>query len=221
MTEAASYQRTRPSPTALTMVILLHTAAIGALAMSKIEVVRNSFNPTKVIDIKELDPPPQVPPEPVKQRRQEPRIDQQRPIVPILDEPAFKLEPLPPQPQITLNRPIEQIAPPPPPPQPQPSRTVEPARARTNLPYYISDQDYPASAIRNEEQGTTRFQLNVDARGRVSQCSIIASSGSAALDNATCRIMKSRAKFSPARDGYGNATTDVVTAGIKWVLPDE
>ena len=42
MTQAAAYQRTRPNPTALTIVILLHTAAIGALAMSKIEVPRST-----------------------------------------------------------------------------------------------------------------------------------------------------------------------------------
>lgn len=221
MTQAASYQRTRPSPTALTIVVLLHGAAIGALAMSKIEVVRNSVERITMIPIPQDKPPPPVPPEPVKERRHEPRIDQQRPIVSIPNEPAFKVEPLPPQPQFPLNRPIEQIVlPPPPPPQPA-AKTIDKARAKGDLRSQVFDSDYPASAIRNEEQGTTRFRLQVNAEGRVTECSVVASSGSAALDSATCRIMKSRAKFFPARDSEGNATTDIVTAGIKWVLPNE
>jgi protein TonB len=84
---------------------------------------------------------------------------------------------------------------------------------------YISDADYPASAQRNEEQGTTGFRLTVGPDGRVSNCAITSSSGSSALDQATCRIMRSRARFTPARDNMGNPTNDTVSHRIRWVLP--
>src|ERR671916_45161 len=47
--------------------------------------------------------------------------------------------------------------PPPPPPPPPPAKKVEPARAKGNLPSLVSNDDYPASALRAEEEGTTGF----------------------------------------------------------------
>ena len=101
-------------------------------------------------------------------------------------------------------------------PAPPSPRTVEPARARANLAAYISNDDYPASALRDEEQGTTGFRLTVGPDGRVANCSVTSSSGSAALDTTTCRIMSSRARFTPARDSNGQPTTDTVSARITW-----
>jgi protein TonB len=118
---------------------------------------------------------------------------------------------------------VEEPPPPPdePPPPPPPPAKVEPAKARANLASYVSDADYPPSAIRAEEQGTTGFRLEVGADGRVSACTVTSSSGSSALDAATCRIMKSRARFTPARDNTGAATRDSVSSRIRWVLPQE
>jgi protein TonB len=121
---------------------------------------------------------------------------------------------------ITPTAPPAPPAPPPPPPPPPPAK-VEPARAKANLASYVSDADYPDSAIRGEEQGTTGFTLQVGPDGRVSSCSVTSSSGSSALDNATCRIMKSRAKFTPARDSNGQPTNDTTSARITWRLPEE
>jgi protein TonB len=56
--------------------------------------------------------------------------------------------------------------------------------------------------------------------GRVGDCAVTGSSGSNALDAATCRLMKSRARFAPARDSDGKPTTDTVANAIKWVLPE-
>jgi periplasmic protein TonB len=98
---------------------------------------------------------------------------------------------------------------------------VQAAKARANLASYISDADYPDAAIRNEEQGTTGFRLTVGPDGRVSNCEVTRSSGSSSLDNTTCRLMRSRARFTPARDTSGAATSDTVSASIRWVLPEE
>ena len=74
--------------------------------------------------------------------------------------------------------------------------------------------------MRNDEEGTTRFRLTVGTNGRVTDCSVTSSSGSAALDAATCRIMRSRARFTPARDNQGNPTTDTYTSSITWRIQD-
>src|SRR3954452_24179122 len=74
------------------------------------------------------------------------------------------------------------------------------SRARANVARMVSIADYPASARRAGEQGTAEFTLVVGPDGRVSDCTITASSASAALDAVTCRIMTARAQFTPARD---------------------
>jgi protein TonB len=94
-------------------------------------------------------------------------------------------------------------------------------QTRPNLASYVSDEDYPDSAIRAGEQGAVAFSLTVGANGRVRNCAVTSSSGSEALDTTTCRIMRSRARFIPARDAAGHRTTDIVAGRIRWVLPVE
>lgn len=101
-------------------------------------------------------------------------------------------------------------------PAPPSARPGEPARARANLASYVSNDDYPAAALRDEEQGTTGFRLAIGPDGRVTNCSVTSSSGSAALDTTTCRIMRNRARFTPARDSEGRPTTDTQSARITW-----
>lgn len=95
-----------------------------------------------------------------------------------------------------------------------------PSRAKGNLTAYFSGNDYPAEAIRREETGTVAFKLQIDTRGRVSDCAIEKSSGSASLDRATCTIIRRRARYQPARDPKGRAVPDVATGRIRWVLPE-
>jgi TonB family protein len=92
--------------------------------------------------------------------------------------------------------------------------------ARANLAPYVSDQDYPEEAIRNNEQGTVQFRLDVGSDGRVSGCTVISSSGSPLLDATTCRLMRERARFEPARNARGKAVPDQVTSRLKWKLPE-
>jgi TonB family protein len=95
------------------------------------------------------------------------------------------------------------------------------ARATANLVSLFSDEDYPAAAVRNREQGPVAFRLAVGADGRPTACTVTASSGSAILDSTTCRLLMERAHFEPARDSTGKPTTDSVTGRIVWRLPDE
>jgi len=222
MTDAGFYQPRKTSPTALAIVVLMHGAALTALALAKTEVFRDPIDRIKLIDIDEAKAPPPEPARPVERARtpvQDIVIDRPPPIVDTsFTGPATEWKPQP-MPTLVIPEPGPTVAPAIDPPSP-PARKIESARARANLASYVSDSDYPSSAIRDEEQGTTRFRLAVGADGRVTDCTVTRSSGSSALDSTTCRLMKSRARFTPARDSDGRPTGDTVANAIRWVLPD-
>lgn len=96
-----------------------------------------------------------------------------------------------------------------------------PAPAKGDLYPLFSTDDYPMEAIYREEQGTVAFRLSISRRGRVAGCEIVRSSGSRALDAATCNILAKRARFVPARDAEGKRTTDEYSGRIRWVLPED
>lgn len=91
-----------------------------------------------------------------------------------------------------------------------------PSRARGDMAALISNHDYPAEALRNDEEGTVRVRLHVGADGRVSACTVSQSSGSASLDSTTCRLLQERARFTPARDSAGRVVSDTVATSITW-----
>lgn len=228
MTQGGFYDRKRMNPGAVAVVVLLHGAAITAVAMAREGVFQHAKPPPIVVRQipLEKDPPPK--PEPVRERRQTPEIETHTPPVVELPIPdPFTQPPAPhdpPQPESLPGPKVAELppAPLPPAPTPPPPRLevkVQPARAKANLGSYVSDADYPTDAIRREEQGATRFRLAVGPDGRVTGCTVTGSSGSAALDTATCRLMKSRARFAPARDTGGNATADAVSSTIVWRIP--
>ncbi|HEY0149019.1 MAG TPA: energy transducer TonB [Allosphingosinicella sp.] len=86
------------------------------------------------------------------------------------------------------------------------------------IPRLINAEDYPAAALRAGEQGTVRVGLDVSPEGRVTACTITASSKSASLDATTCRILRSRARFTPARDSAGTAVADRFETSLGWKL---
>lgn len=222
MMEGAFTQQKKTNPAALAIVVLMHGAALTALAMAKGEVIVDAITRTKVFNVKPDEPPP---PEPVKPiERAVPPQSVATHVPPRVETPPrdtfAEYKPLPPVELTVIPPPREIVVPRIDPPAPPEVKTVKPARAKANLASYVSDEDYPPNAVRNEEQGTTRFRLGVGPNGQVTQCSVLGSSGSPALDSATCRLMKQRARFTPARNSAGQPTSDSVTSAIRWVLPD-
>lgn len=88
-----------------------------------------------------------------------------------------------------------------------------------DLPPLVTNDDYPASAIRAEQQGTTFISITVSAKGMVSDCSLQSSSGSQTLDQTACSILSRRARFQPALDADGQPTEDRFVTPFHWVLP--
>lgn len=227
MMEGAFYQPKKTSPTALAIVVLMHGAGLTALALAKTEVGAKIWNPPIIVTpIPEDEPPPPNVPKPPETQAKTPRttetfIDRPEPIRPI---PLGQViaGPAGPPPIFFPQGPVVEDLPKPLPPAPvEKARTVEPARAKANLASYVSDEDYPSNAVRNEEQGTTRFRLAVGPDGKVKECTVTSSSGSSALDSTTCKLMRQRAKFEPAKNNRGELTSDTVASAIRWVLPTD
>jgi periplasmic protein TonB len=92
-------------------------------------------------------------------------------------------------------------------------------RARANSGSLFSTADYPPDALRAHAQGRVSFHVEISAEGRVTNCEITGSSGRASLDAATCRILRTRARYHPARDAAGNPVPDTDNGWVAWRLP--
>ena len=213
---------------AIVIVALLHVllgyALVTGLAYN---VVKKAAEDLKTFDVEdEPPPPPDEPPPPPPENVPEtpPPVVSPPPLVRTntTPPPIAVVRDAPPAP-ITYTAPpvVRPPAPPPPPPPPPPVVKVQPAKARANLGSYFSDADYPDDAQRNEQQGRTGFRVGIGTDGRVTDCSVTSSSGSASLDSATCRILKSRARFTPATDSSGNKVPDSFSSTITWRLPED
>jgi protein TonB len=209
---------------AIVIVALIHAllgyAIVTGLAYN---VIKKATEDLKTFDVEEEPPPPEeIPPPPEDMPDVPPPPTQPPPIVrtnvappPIriqesIAPPVFR----PPAPIVTPPAPPA----PPRPPAPPPVRTVPPQSASGNLQGLIRSTDYPQQAISNEEQGTVTVSLSIGTNGRVSGCSVSSSSGSRSLDSTTCRVLTSRARFTPARDNQGNPTSGTHSQRITWRL---
>jgi periplasmic protein TonB len=202
-----------------TMGVFLTAVVVGGLLYAIVtglayNVVKKSIQDLKTFDVEEQPPPPEEPPPPPKDM---PKV----PPPPITPPPLVRMEAPPPQIQTVTAMPpaIPPVAPSPPAPPPPPRKVVSATSARGDLRTLFSADDYPASAQSAGAEGTSQAQLTIGPDGRVVGCNITRSSGNSALDSATCNILRRRAKFTPARDSSGNATSDTITTPpIVWRL---
>jgi protein TonB len=96
----------------------------------------------------------------------------------------------------------------------------EQVRPRNDPSSWLTDNDYRTNWIRKEMYGTASFALSIGTNGRVENCSITKSTGHAALDDATCKLVAKRARFTPAKNGLGEPVQGSFSSSIRWVLPD-
>ena len=201
--------------------IALTVAVVGSLMYAIItglayNVIKKTAENLKVINVEEQPPPPEKPPPPPKDM---PKV----PPPPMTPPPLVRTE-APPPPIQTVTAPpppvsIPPVVPAPPPPPPPPHKTQSAQSAKGDLRTLFSGDDYPASAQASGAEGTAQATLTIGPDGRVTGCNLIRSTGNGALDSATCNILRRRAKFVPARDSNGNATSDTITTPpITWRL---
>ena len=94
-----------------------------------------------------------------------------------------------------------------------------PRRMSADLGAYFRASDYPARALAARHEGEVGYEVVVGTNGRVSNCRVNRSSGDAALDAATCRVLRERARYLPARDIRGGTMEGVETGTYAWRLP--
>jgi protein TonB len=94
------------------------------------------------------------------------------------------------------------------------------AKAKGNPGTWVTNEDYRPRWIAEELSGTARFTLQIDARGKVTGCTITRSTGHAALDKATCDLVSKRARFDAARDGNGKPVAGSYSNSVRWSIPE-
>ena len=80
----------------------------------------------------------------------------------------------------------------------------------------LSRRDYPPAARRAGIGGRVVVRIDVGTNGRVAACSIVQSSGNPDLDETSCRLIKRRYRYEPARDAAGRPAPDVIREGHVW-----
>ena len=205
------------------VVVCLIVAGVGyafvtGLAVDFAKKVNTKLN---VFDV--APPPPPPPPD----EPPPPPPDQALPPPPVVSPPPLVQTNAPPPPITTVATPPPvyiptPTAPPPSPPAPPPApRVSQAAGLKGNPASFFGPDAYPPAAQRAGAQGRVVARLTVGTDGRVADCSVTSSSGNDDLDSTTCRIARSRVRFSPAKDDSGNPIQSSYTLPVRWVLPQE
>jgi len=201
------------------------------------EFIKKTSQDLDVFEVEEPPPPEEEPPPPEEVEPVAPEVvtppaivkANQPPPPPMRTQTEQTQAPFNPDPPRAEPRP----ATPPPPPRVQcpdgssvpagtacpspPAAPPTPPRLRSGT---ISNDDYPASAIRAQAQGTTRMSLQIGADGRVTSCSVTGSSGNSSLDSTACNLAQRRYRFNPAtRNGQPVAST--YSQSVRWQLPED
>ena len=81
---------------------------------------------------------------------------------------------------------------------------------------WMTNDDYPAAAMREQREGNAGFRLTIDPAGLVTDCEITESTGHSDLDAETCAVIKRRARFNTAPDEGGPRFYE---NRIRWQIP--
>lgn len=84
---------------------------------------------------------------------------------------------------------------------------------------WVTTDDYPPDALDEEREGITGFRLMIEPDGLPRKCEVIAASGHADLDEATCRLLMERARFHPRLDAGGKKVGGSYINRIRWQIP--
>lgn len=84
----------------------------------------------------------------------------------------------------------------------------------------IRDSDYPRGAGEAGVGGTVGVRFVVEPDGRVSGCDVTRSSGSAVLDDTTCRLIVERFRYDPSRDPEGRPVRATIVQNHSWLIHD-
>lgn len=191
--------------------VVLGYAFVTGLGMKYVKKAAEQLN---VIDVKEEPPPPDEPPPP-------PPKPADVPPPPVVAPPPMVQTPAP-APQVTS------VATPPPPlpplppvvSAPPPPRPVARAAPRGKPGDWVTSDDYPSRALREERSGVVGLRLDVSVDGRVAGCTVTSSSGHSDLDATACQLVTRRARFKPATGSDGQPMADSWSSRFVWRIPE-
>jgi TonB family protein len=104
-------------------------------------------------------------------------------------------------------------------PWPLPKSSFGGARALNGRDWY-KVSDYPDASASAGEQGYVTIAFDIGVNGRMSNCTVIRSSGYKRLDEIPCKILPRRARFAPATDANGTPIATKGTTSMSFWTPD-
>jgi protein TonB len=196
------------------LVFLLAWAFVTGLTSKFAKTVQEKLNTFDVAPPPPPPPPDKPPPPPPDQPMKAPPV-----VSPPVNVPVQS--PMPQIVSVPVAPPVVVVVPPQPPAPPPKPVVSQRAALKGNPAGFFGPDAYPPAAIRAEAQGRVVAALTIGPDGRVSACTVTSSSGNSDLDDATCRIARSKVRFTPAKDDAGNPTGSSYTLPVRWVLPTE
>ncbi len=181
--------------TSLGLVIGIHVVIISALIVG----LSNDQLRKEVMDISasvvaKKAAPKDLPPPPPSMVRPPPSVAAPPPQIVIAAPPPVVAAPV--------------VAAPPPPPPPTELKAIEKTHS---LP------PYPALSQRMGEQGTTLLKVAIDTTGKVTDCTVVTSSGSTRLDAAAVEYVKANWRWQPPTQA-GKPVAATTEVSVKWDL---
>ena len=181
--------------TGLALVIGIHVVIISALIVG----LSNDQLRKEMIDISasvvaKKAAPKDLPPPPPAMVRPPPTVAAPPPQIVIAAPPPVVAAPV--------------VAAPPPPPPPTELKAIEKTHS---LP------PYPALSQRMGEQGTTLLKVAIDNTGKVTECTVVTSSGSTRLDAAAVEYVKANWRWQPPTQA-GKPVSATTEVSVKWDL---
>ncbi|WP_448657918.1 TonB family protein [Sphingomonas sp. CJ99] len=205
------------------LMAILGYAFVTGLAM---KYVKEAATELDVFEVAEPPPPPEeVPPPPPEQPQQvtqPPPVVTPPPIVRTNTPPPVVIQsvttPPPNYAPVPVAAPPVPAAPvaPPAPPKPVVSKA---AGAKGDPSRWVTTDDYPSRSLDAGEEGTTAISWDINESGRVENCRVTSSSGSAALDRAACAAITRRGRYEPAKDQNGAPIRSSSSRRVVWRIP--
>jgi len=212
-------QSGRRNPAAVAAVVGVHLA-VGYALLSGLafQIIRH---PPRITTVDFPADPPQPRPQPHHGQQAKPRT-----ISDPLPQPPHptddnKIPPLDPVPGPTATDGNGGGGPTELPPQPPRPNLARDPIAGSDRMRWITNDDYPSTALRQNLQGVVVVSAMIGTDGKVRSCVVTQSSGSQLLDDTTCRLYSKRAHFTPARDADGNPTIAQRSDRFRWQIPNE
>jgi protein TonB len=181
--------------TGLALVAGIHVVIISALIVGlSNDQLRKEMMDISASVVAKKAAPKDLPPPPPAMVRPPPTVAAPPPQIVIAAPPPVVAAPV--------------VAAPPPPPPPTELKAIEKTHS---LP------PYPALSQRMGEQGTTLLKVAIDNTGKVTECTVVTSSGSTRLDSAAVEYVKANWRWQPPTQA-GKPVSATTEVSVKWDL---